>query len=123
MGEPFDEQREDRLREDAPQSPLGAGERVPDGSLKDEDPSFTFGLRQIVQTTVAVVLLIGGIYILFPKIVGVSGAFDRFGEASPGWLVAAGGFERSLAYAAYVALFRGVVGSLGMSTWHMSPTR
>ena len=53
------------------------------------------------------------IYFLFPKIVGVQGAFDRLGDATPGW-----SWSRSLqraCFASYVALFRGVVGGASSS--------
>jgi uncharacterized protein (TIRG00374 family) len=89
----------------------------PDGG--DQDPGFQFGRRQVVQTLIAVLLLVGGIYFLFPKIVGVSGTFNRLGDAAPVWLVVAGAFCVA-AYGAYVALFRGVVGSLVELNWRES---
>ncbi len=93
-----------------------------DGAGEDNgnsDPNFNFGRRHVGQTLAAVVLLVIGIYFLFPKVVGVSGTFNRLGDAAPAWLVVAGAFDVA-AYAAYVALFRGVVGSLVRLDWRES---
>jgi uncharacterized membrane protein YbhN (UPF0104 family) len=65
--------------------------------------------RRIVQTLVLVVVLLIGIYFLFPKLVGLGSALDRLGEADPLWIAVAIGFS-VLAYATYIALFKAVVG-------------
>jgi uncharacterized protein (TIRG00374 family) len=70
-------------------------------------PHFT--TRRLVQTGVVVVLLLGGIYFLFPKLVGLSGALSKLGDADPLWIGVAIGFN-VLAYATYIALFKAVVG-------------
>lgn len=76
--------------------------------------------KRIAQTAAGVVLLIAAIYILFPKIVGVQGTIGRLGDASPGWLLVALGMD-VLAYASYVALFRGVIGGETLSlNWRES---
>jgi uncharacterized protein (TIRG00374 family) len=108
MRQPYEEEREDRVS----QGQVDIAE--PGG--RNEEPTFGFGRRRIAETLFVVVLLVGGIYFLFPKVVGVSGTFDRLGEASVPWLVVAGAFDVA-AYAAYVALFRGVVGSLVRLDW------
>ena len=63
----------------------------------------------MIQTGVVVLLLIVAIYVLFPKVVGLEGSIDKIREGDPWWIAAALGFNL-LAFAAYVALFRGVVG-------------
>jgi uncharacterized membrane protein YbhN (UPF0104 family) len=65
--------------------------------------------RRLVQTVIVVLLLLGGIYFLFPKLVGLGGALSRLDEADPLWIGIAIGFN-VLAYATYVALFKAVVG-------------
>ena len=60
-----------------------------------------------------VVLLVGAIYLLFPKVVGIDDAMARFDEATWYWVVIAVGFN-VLAFAAYVALFRGVLGGVDL---------
>jgi putative heme transporter len=65
--------------------------------------------RKIVSGIVMVLLIVVAIYVLFPKIVGADEAVDKLDEATWYWLLIAIGFN-VLAFAAYVALFRGVLG-------------
>jgi uncharacterized protein (TIRG00374 family) len=65
--------------------------------------------RRLVQTLVLVVLLLIGIYFLFPKLIGLSDALGKLDEADPVWIGVAIGFN-VLAYATYIALFKAVVG-------------
>lgn len=80
------------------------------------EPVFSFGRRQGLQTLALVVVLIVAIYFLLPKIVGVKGTLGRLGEADPVWLVVALLME-TLAYVAYGTLFRGTVGRIIKLTW------
>ncbi|HVD38013.1 MAG TPA: lysylphosphatidylglycerol synthase transmembrane domain-containing protein [Solirubrobacterales bacterium] len=80
-----------------------------------EMPIFT--TRRLVQTIVAVFLLLGAIYFLFPKLVGLGNALDRLDDADPVWIAVAIGFN-VLAYATYIALFKAVVGGDALRlTW------
>lgn len=72
-----------------------------------EMPIFT--TRRLIQTLVVVLVLLGGIYFLFPKLVGLGDSLSRMGEAEAVWIAVAIGFN-VLAYATYVALFKAVVG-------------
>ena len=65
--------------------------------------------RRLIQTIVVVLILLGGIYFLFPKLVGLSGALSKLGDADPLWIGIAMGFN-VVAYATYFALFKAVVG-------------
>jgi uncharacterized protein (TIRG00374 family) len=56
-----------------------------------------------------VLLLVVAIYVLFPKIVGADEALNKLDDATWYWILIAIGFN-ALAFAAYVALFRGVLG-------------
>jgi uncharacterized membrane protein YbhN (UPF0104 family) len=76
-----------------------------DGNV--EMPIFT--TRRLVQTMLVVLVLLGGIYFLFPKLVGLGDALSKLGDADPLWIAIAIGFN-VLAYATYVALFKAVVG-------------
>ncbi len=79
-----------------------------DGSNRfAEMPIFT--TRRLVQTIVVVFLLLGGIYFLFPKLIGLSDALGKLDDADPLWIAIAIGFN-VLAYATYIALFKAVVG-------------
>ncbi|HST68253.1 MAG TPA: lysylphosphatidylglycerol synthase transmembrane domain-containing protein [Solirubrobacterales bacterium] len=77
------------------------------GSRFAEMPIFT--TRRLIQTIVVVFILLGGIYFLFPKLIGLGDALDRLDEADPVWIAVAIGFN-VLAYATYFALFKAVVG-------------
>jgi uncharacterized protein (TIRG00374 family) len=72
-----------------------------------EMPIFT--TRRMVQTGVLVLLLLVGIYFLFPKLVGLDESLGKLDEADPIWIVVAIGFS-VLAIATYIALFKAVVG-------------
>ena len=80
-----------------------------------EMPIFT--TRRLIQTVVVVLLLLGGIYFLFPKLVGLGDALTsstrpiRSGSGSRS-------ASTSLAYATYIALFKAVVGGDALRlTW------
>jgi putative heme transporter len=65
--------------------------------------------RKVASGLALVLLLIVAIYVLFPKIVGADEAVSNLDEAVWYWVVVAIGFN-VVAFAAYVALFRGVLG-------------
>jgi uncharacterized protein (TIRG00374 family) len=80
-----------------------------------EMPIFT--TRRLVQTVVVVFVLLGAIYFLFPKVVGLGNALDKLDEADPLWIGIAIGFN-VVAYATYIALFKAVVGGDALRlTW------
>jgi uncharacterized protein (TIRG00374 family) len=80
-----------------------------------EMPIFT--TRRLIQTVVVVFILLGAIYFLFPKVVGLGNALDKLDEADPLWIGIAIGFN-VLAYATYIALFKAVVGGDALRlTW------
>ena len=93
-----------------------SAERAPDppkesakGGIEEAEPSFFANPKRIIQTLVAVVLLTVAIYVLFPKIVGLEDALANIEDGDPLWIGIALAFN-VVAFAAYVALFRGVVG-------------
>ena len=98
--------------------------------LPDEDPSFDDRIedeerdedeevgrlqallsdkRKLATGAVVVVLVVVAIYVLLPNLVGVEDALDNFDDAVWYWIFAAVCFN-VLAFAAYVALFRGILG-------------
>jgi uncharacterized protein (TIRG00374 family) len=72
-----------------------------------ELPIFT--RRRLIQTGVVVVVLLIGIYFLFPRLVGLENSLDKLGDADPLWITVAICFN-VLAFATYIALFKAVVG-------------
>jgi uncharacterized protein (TIRG00374 family) len=76
---------------------------------EEPEPSFFADPKRLIQTFVAVILLVVAIYVLFPRIVGLEGAVDKISDGDPLWIGIGIAFNL-VAFAAYVALFRGVVG-------------
>ena len=73
--------------------------------------------RRLIQTVVLIMILLGGIYFLFPKLVGLGDAMSKLGEADPVWIAVAIGFN-VVAFATYIALFKAVVGGRALRlTW------
>jgi uncharacterized membrane protein YbhN (UPF0104 family) len=67
------------------------------------------GRRRIAVYALTVLLIVVGLYFVLPKITETRDALDTIGEANPWWIVVALGFNL-LSFAAYIALFNGVVG-------------
>lgn len=65
--------------------------------------------RRVAQTLLLVLILVIGIYFLFPKLVGLGDALSKLGEADPIWIAIAIAFN-VVAIATYIALFKAVVG-------------
>ncbi len=73
--------------------------------------------RRLIQTVVVVFVLLGAIYFLFPKLIGLSNALGKLDDADPLWIGIAIGFN-VVAYATYIALFKAVVGGDALRlTW------
>jgi uncharacterized protein (TIRG00374 family) len=68
--------------------------------------------RRIVFLFVAVALMIVAIYVVFPKVVGLEGTFDKFGEAKWYWILIAFCMPL-LYYTSYSVLVRSVFGKRG----------
>jgi uncharacterized membrane protein YbhN (UPF0104 family) len=65
--------------------------------------------RRIVSLLLAVALMIAAVYVVFPKVVGVSTSLDQLRDVTWYWIVCAIGFL-GLAFLSYTSLFRGVLG-------------
>ncbi|HEX6461094.1 MAG TPA: lysylphosphatidylglycerol synthase transmembrane domain-containing protein [Thermoleophilaceae bacterium] len=65
--------------------------------------------RRMLSVLAAFLLLIVGIYVLLPKVVGVSGSLKRLSDPSWPWIAVAIGFN-AFSFFAYAALFRGILG-------------
>jgi uncharacterized protein (TIRG00374 family) len=80
-----------------------------------ELPIFT--TKRMLQTGAVVVVLLVGIYFLFPKLVGLGDAMGRLDDADPVWIGVAIVFSIA-SYATYIALFKAVVGGDALElTW------
>ena len=77
--------------------------------IAEAEPSFFADPKRLIQTGVAVVLLLVAIYVLVPRLFDLQDAIGRIKEGDPIW-IATGVVCCVAMFAAYVALFRGVVG-------------
>ena len=73
--------------------------------------AFLHDKSKVASALLVFVLLLVAIYVLFPKVVGLEGTFDKIASATWYWIVIAVGFNVA-AFAAYVALFRGILGGV-----------
>lgn len=73
------------------------------------EPSFFDNPRRLALTGIFVLLAFAAIYFLLPRIIGLEDAIAKLEEGSWPWFIAAVGFN-VLAFGAYVAQFRGVIG-------------
>jgi uncharacterized protein (TIRG00374 family) len=92
--------------------PKVAGEEQaqdPPDTVAEAEPSFFAQPRRIAQTLLVILILVGVIYVLLPKIVGIEDALATLDQGNPWWIAVAVVFNFA-AFGAYVALFRGVVG-------------
>jgi uncharacterized membrane protein YbhN (UPF0104 family) len=67
--------------------------------------------RKVLSGLLLVLLLIVAIYVLFPKVLGLDEAVEKLDEGTWYWVVVAVAFSIA-GFAAYVALFRGVLGGI-----------
>jgi uncharacterized membrane protein YbhN (UPF0104 family) len=79
-------------------------------TMDDEVLASRFTPRTVAFIIAGIVAAIVGIYVLLPKLVGVSDAFKRIDDATWYWIVVAIGFELA-SFFAYGAVFRAVVAS------------
>jgi uncharacterized protein (TIRG00374 family) len=96
------------VREERPQSASEHEESARE-IIAEAEPSFFADPKRLIQTAVAVVLLFVAIYVLVPKLFDLQDAIAKIGEGDPLWIGLGVAFC-VLSFAAYVALFRGVVG-------------
>jgi len=80
-------------------------ERIEGGFSLLRDP------RRLVFAALGFVLLLVAIYVVLPKVVGLDDALDRIGDGTWYWIAIAIAFNVA-AFAAYVMLFRGILGGM-----------
>ena len=96
------------MREERPES-AQVHEKTARGLAPEAEPSFFADRKRLIQTLVAVILLTVAIYVLVPRLFDLQDAIAKVGDGNPLW-IALGVVFCVVMFAAYVALFRGVVG-------------
>jgi uncharacterized protein (TIRG00374 family) len=96
------------VREERPQSASEQDESARE-IIAEAEPSFFADPKRLIQTAIAVVVLLVAIYVLVPRLFDLQDALGRIEEGDPIWIAI--GIACCVAmFGAYVALFRGVVG-------------
>ncbi|HEX8648528.1 MAG TPA: lysylphosphatidylglycerol synthase transmembrane domain-containing protein [Thermoleophilaceae bacterium] len=107
--------RHSRLGDDWDESVVEAQELMASGELEEDSESLEqrsaalLNPRRMITLGIAVVLMIVAVYVVFPKVVGVSTSLDTLRDVTWYWLVAAVGFL-GVAFLSYTSLFQGVLG-------------
>ena len=96
------------VREERPES-AQEHEETAHEIVAEAEPSFFADPKRLIETAVAVVLLLVAIYVVVPKLFDLQDALGRIDDGNP-WWIALGVVFCVAMFAAYVALFRGVVG-------------
>jgi uncharacterized protein (TIRG00374 family) len=96
------------VREERPSSASEHEEPAREIAAEAEPSSFA-DPKRLIQTAVVVVLLLVAIYVLIPKLFDLQDALGKIDEGDPVWIGIGLVFCVGM-FAAYVALFRGVVG-------------
>jgi uncharacterized protein (TIRG00374 family) len=96
------------VREERPDS-ASQEEETAREMVAEAEPSFFADPKRLIQTLIAVILLVLAIYVLIPRLFDLQDAVAKIGDGDPFW-IAIGVACCVGMFAAYVALFRGVVG-------------
>jgi uncharacterized protein (TIRG00374 family) len=70
--------------------------------------------RRLVTYAVVVAVILVALYLVLPKLTGLEDSLRKIEEADPIWITVALGFN-VLSFAAYIALFRGILGGRDVS--------
>ncbi|MEA2443286.1 MAG: putative heme transporter, partial [Thermoleophilales bacterium] len=110
------------MSDERPADDLDRDLDLPEGGVQDEaddgvdaaerGSEMLRNRRRILTLFVAVALMIVAIYVVFPKVVGLNGTFDKFGEAKWYWILVAFCLPL-LYYSAYAVLVHSVFGERG----------
>ena len=78
-------------------------------AVEDRGLALLHDRRRLATAVLTLVLVVVAIYVLFPAVVGLDDALERFGDATWYWIAIAVVFTIA-SFVAYVALFRGILG-------------
>ncbi|HEY7599090.1 MAG TPA: lysylphosphatidylglycerol synthase domain-containing protein, partial [Candidatus Limnocylindrales bacterium] len=102
------EQRELRAEELELQQDFEDGEEAADDESVGAFQALLADRRKLLGGVAGVAVIVVGIYVVFPKLVGLDNAVRKLDDAVWYWIVVAVAFNVA-AFGAYVALFRGVI--------------
>ncbi|MEX2194556.1 MAG: lysylphosphatidylglycerol synthase transmembrane domain-containing protein [Thermoleophilaceae bacterium] len=97
--------RDERL---APAPGVLTRDEAEDAAIEERAAGLLGNPRRLVTLGLAFVAVVVAIYVVLPNVVGLDDTFDRLGDATWYWIAVALGFNIA-AFAAYVAIFRGIL--------------
>ena len=96
----------------AVETPSAPEARDDGGEDRMEQMDLLHDRGRLITLGLVLLVLVAAIYVLVPRILGLDDTLARLGQANSWWIAVAVGFNL-LAFAAYVALFKGVLGGTG----------
>lgn len=95
--------------------PNGAPADVVEEPVTEEvESQMLLGGRRLLVYALVVLVILVALYLVLPKVAGLEDSLRRIEDADPVWMAVALGFNL-LSFAAYIALFRGILGGAGVS--------
>ena len=90
-----------------------AVEAVREPATEEVESHVLMGGRRLLVYALVVIAILVALYLVLPKLAGLEDSLRRIEEADPIWMAVALGFNL-LSFAAYIALFRGILGGAGV---------
>jgi putative heme transporter len=84
------------------------------GPTEEVETQMLLGGRRLLVYGLVVVVILVALYLVLPEVAGLEDSLRKIEDADPVWMAVALGFNL-LSFAAYIALFRGVLGGAGVS--------
>ena len=81
---------------------------------EEVESEMLFGGRRLLVYALVVLVILVALYFVLPELAGLEDSLRRIEDADPVWIAVALGFNL-LSFAAYIALFRGIIGGAGVS--------
>jgi uncharacterized protein (TIRG00374 family) len=85
-----------------------------EGSTEEVEKQMLLGGRRLLVYGLVIVVILVALYLVLPELAGLEDSLRKIEDADPVWMAVALGFNL-LSFAAYIALFRGVLGGAGVS--------
>jgi uncharacterized protein (TIRG00374 family) len=92
----------------AERDPPGLGS-VQEPATEEVESHVLMGGRRLLVYALVVIVILVALYLVLPELAGLEDSLRRIEEADPVWMAVALGFNL-LSFAAYIALFRGILG-------------
>jgi uncharacterized protein (TIRG00374 family) len=89
-----------------------AVDAIGDPATEEVEGQMRLGGRRLLVYGLVVLLILVALYFVLPELTGLEDSLRKIEDADPVWMAVALGFN-VLSFAAYIALFRGIIGGTG----------